>query len=302
MENEKMNIFKILTSFGHRIPEDNYNDYLAYILNPIEEHGLGDKFLKAFISKVFEVKEIDISNPDNVCINREVGYEDKRYMDIEISNIIIQKSGQKEEYKICIECKTNGSSKSSYQLFEEYRLINDNRKRNCNVCLIYLTPYHKNFRFALNETIDRIENSKKIKKPEKDMFILMTWNKKDENTISVVDIIDNLPNNNKNKPKDKDILRHFYNHLKGESFSIKNSVTRKVGDNNYEIIQYSDYTVFIKKDESIVTNILGTLRDINRDADLRIDFEPNSKKLTTQQAAPLVIKKLKKGVKNETYT
>ena len=44
-----MNIFKILASGDGTINEPNVSAFLGYLLNPKEDHGLRDEFLKRVI-------------------------------------------------------------------------------------------------------------------------------------------------------------------------------------------------------------------------------------------------------------
>ena len=48
-----MNIFKTLASGSGSINEPNVSAFLGYLLNPKEDHGLGDAFLK----KIFEPQD-----------------------------------------------------------------------------------------------------------------------------------------------------------------------------------------------------------------------------------------------------
>ena len=52
-----MNIFKTLASGSGSINEPNISAFLGYLLNPKEDHGLGDAFLKRFLKPLFDKKD-----------------------------------------------------------------------------------------------------------------------------------------------------------------------------------------------------------------------------------------------------
>ena len=53
-----MNIFKVLASYNKSFPEEQTSVFLAWLLNPYMEHGLGFVFLKKFISKISDNAEL----------------------------------------------------------------------------------------------------------------------------------------------------------------------------------------------------------------------------------------------------
>lgn len=76
-ENSKFNIFKVLKLDNHEIRHSNF---LAWLLNPNENHNLGDKFLKRFLEEV----NIDTSNIDTTSMNikTEVCTNEQRRIDL----------------------------------------------------------------------------------------------------------------------------------------------------------------------------------------------------------------------------
>jgi len=226
------NIFEALTSFGHRIQEDNYSDFLAFLLNPNSDEKLGDKFLKSFISKIKidkSIKEVSKLQLANISIFREVPYQNKRWIDIVVNTDI---NGVK--YKLCIECKTNSASNNDNQLEEEYEFCkkdNDNVK----ICLIYLTPSHKNYKKKLdNLEIDQEDSKKWITwdkiNPNKDFYKKFCNNIKSQEVISIIDIIDDIDSG-------RDYIYKFKKHLE-KDFIIKESIERHINRKKYRIIQY----------------------------------------------------------------
>ena len=52
-----MNIFKILNNGHGNVSETNVSAFLGYLLNPNEDHGLKDEFLKQLLDQIFNSKE-----------------------------------------------------------------------------------------------------------------------------------------------------------------------------------------------------------------------------------------------------
>jgi len=56
-----MNIFKALTYGKGRYQEVHITGLVAYLLNPIEEHGLGNIFLKEFLTETCKLDNGDLT-------------------------------------------------------------------------------------------------------------------------------------------------------------------------------------------------------------------------------------------------
>ena len=64
-----MNIFKTLASGSGSINEPNVSAFLGYLLNPKEDHGLGDTFLRKFLEPLLEQnKNLDFLKNRNLSI------------------------------------------------------------------------------------------------------------------------------------------------------------------------------------------------------------------------------------------
>ena len=50
-----MNIFRILSSNDGSINEPNVSSFLAYLLDPIEDHGISSLLLQEFLSDIAEI-------------------------------------------------------------------------------------------------------------------------------------------------------------------------------------------------------------------------------------------------------
>lgn len=120
-EKKKFNIFKVLKLDNHEIRHSNF---LAWLLNPNENHGFGDTFLKQFLQKALGVQN-NISDTSDVVIETEYFTHENRRIDILIhslkSNFVcvienkygsIESRGQCQHYKDFIE---NHSQFKNYQ-------------------------------------------------------------------------------------------------------------------------------------------------------------------------------------------
>lgn len=160
-----MNIFRILSSFDGSINEPNVSSFLAYLLDPSEDHGLSGlllqellgEFLKqdktvfskmTYLNRITDLSRlsrfsINIIPEFPVYLNRE---NSKKKRDIDILIEISETSSDKPLYSICIENKiTDGSIiKNDSQLEEELEGLKNyytETSSNPEIYLIYLTPY-----------------------------------------------------------------------------------------------------------------------------------------------------------------
>jgi hypothetical protein len=159
-----MNIFRILSSNDGTINEPNVSSFLAYILNPQEDHGLSSLLLQellgeiilldeAFLSKIkFENRIADLSKYSGYSINvvPEMsviipnGNTTKR-RDIDILLEIKDSKSEEILYSICLENKITDASiiKKDSQLEDELKgLKNYYSENNLNpeIYVVYLTP------------------------------------------------------------------------------------------------------------------------------------------------------------------
>lgn len=71
-----MNIFKILASGHGNISETNISAYLGYLLNPNEDHGLKDEFLKRVLDLVFNSTDKLVPLFDEKIRSKNVTFKD----------------------------------------------------------------------------------------------------------------------------------------------------------------------------------------------------------------------------------
>lgn len=162
-----MNIFRILSSSDGSINEPNVSSFLAYLLDPTEDHGLSCFFLKEFLSKpVLENKEFFkkiINNDELVDLSKYSKYTVEIHQELSVFiddlntrgnnkrrdiDIVIEIKDQDNIiYSIAIENKITDSSivRSDTQLQDEYNgLQNYYEGSETEIFLIYLTPRTSN--------------------------------------------------------------------------------------------------------------------------------------------------------------
>jgi hypothetical protein len=178
-----MNVFRILSSNDGSINEPNVSSFLAYLLDPNEDHGLSslllEKFLmdiiksdNNFLSKIqFENKIADLSKNSNFSVTvrpeysvyREIEGGQKKRRDIDI---VIEVKDEKTGiilYSFCIENKITDDSinKKDTQLEEEIKGLQNeySNTKNTDVFMIYLTnrPSRKS-----SESFSKLDYDKKI--------------------------------------------------------------------------------------------------------------------------------------------
>lgn len=65
--NKSFNLFDVIDRSSH---EHTHSNVLAWLFNPTEAHGLGDKFLRAFLKTIF-ADDFDLKNDRTVTVKRE---------------------------------------------------------------------------------------------------------------------------------------------------------------------------------------------------------------------------------------
>ena len=101
----KFNIFKVLSLENYEIRHSNF---LAWLLDPKESHGLGDIFLKLFLEEIVEedrFKEIHLGNLSEPTVEREFSIENKKAKKKHLIDIMIEYQVRNKNYVILIENK-----------------------------------------------------------------------------------------------------------------------------------------------------------------------------------------------------
>ncbi len=122
--------FNLFETLGYQRLEDTHSNILAWLLNPEEAHGLGDAFLRAFLERVFNIKNLPANFPVKVFREKQKG---KNRYDIVIEG---------ENWWLIIENKID-----SNELKDQTKRYADDWKRRGklgkNVFLAYLSPTGK---------------------------------------------------------------------------------------------------------------------------------------------------------------
>lgn len=155
-----MNIFKTLANGSGRINENNVSAFLGYLLNPKEDHGLGDAFLKRFLEPLLKenkdlidlkgrnfsirsnfeievlleqafkiIKDEDSDDNEDTTVSNQIVdivilcYKKKSQDGRFLAEEIIQQKKEgvgDPEHIFLIENKVKGSSKTDWQLTNQY--------------------------------------------------------------------------------------------------------------------------------------------------------------------------------------
>lgn len=177
-----MNIFRILSSNDGSINEPNVSSFLAYLLDPNEDHGISSLLLqeilnefikinKDFLSKIqFENRVADLSKYSRYTINiiPELTVDidkngKKKRRDIDVILEIIDNKTKETVYSICLENKITDQSisKNDSQLEDELKGL-ENYYSECEILpeiyVIYLTPCPSEIS---SRSFDKLEYKKK---------------------------------------------------------------------------------------------------------------------------------------------
>ena len=128
--------FNIFEAIGHTRSEERHSDFLAFLLDPNETHGIGTEFLTRFVveivksmrpeSRPLSLSEITLADFEGCLVLRE-------YHQIDVLCI-----DEAQRFLLAIENKV-GSGERSGQL-KRYRSFLEKHYRGCHRILAYLTP------------------------------------------------------------------------------------------------------------------------------------------------------------------
>ncbi|MFN8256034.1 MAG: PD-(D/E)XK nuclease family protein [Bacteroidales bacterium] len=159
-----MNIFRILSSNDGSINEPNVSSFLAYLLNPNEDHGISSLLLQEVLNDFLPINKFylekirfgdrikDLSNFSGFSVNIlpelsvNIETESKRKRrDIDIVLEIYESKNNNLIYAICLENKISDASigKNDFQLEDELAGLKSyysENNLNPEIYVIYLTP------------------------------------------------------------------------------------------------------------------------------------------------------------------
>lgn len=281
-----MNIFKVLSRGDGTIQEPNITSVLSYLLDPTENHGLGNLFLKRFIERLqsdgnlksFE-NELNIIKKsfENSDTELNTFIEVEKRLEKVSENLELQKNtrdldvfieifkGSNILLRLIIEIKIYKEAYTENQLNDIFVLAEDNFNDNKNIYLL-IAP-----------DSDKLKN----KKFGNDKFIRLDWN----SDLSEI-IIKILKNDNEGEIspvnlQTKDLLKSF-NVFINDGFKDKEhlypdilSVAFEVGDSKVEF-NGSKILEFIK---DVLKQILKDKEDIQVKKEKIIEINSKHKRL-----------------------
>lgn len=182
-----MNIFDVLCQGKARLHEPSISAMLGYLLSSRRNHGLGDTFLRAFLSHIQESIGSSYLTDilDRAFIDTTVTLEEpyalrgaRRDIDIQIS---INNANNEEECRIIVENKIRATSGKPAQLKEYYEAVVEDDESLQNLIIVFITPKSLNQNLA-----DEFDNLNPVANHHKTWLY---WND-DEN--SVVSFVQNI--------------------------------------------------------------------------------------------------------------
>lgn len=236
-----MNIFDTLVRGKGCINEENITSFLAYLLDPTEDHDLKNIFLNEFLKLIgMSESEIESLSTNDIEIELEYSVEDDKEKRIDI--VIKTK-----DHVIAIENKISEQSKQKNQLQEEYDgLKKDKIAANTPIIMCYLVPENK------GEKITIKDNDKQCVVLWSDIMNELTSILQQENSAEINPINDYV----------KHTLKAFINFmnstLKPKYFSYNSK--------EYRIYKYTSGQIIIEKETTKDNWKCVSARDILRHA------------------------------------
>ena len=186
-----MNIFSVLSMGKSRLHETSMSAMLAYLLNPNQDHGVGNKFLKSFLelSNENNIYSIYIEKIGTTQLKFDIDLEVQYYYNGKRSDIDVQikifDNNWNELHRIIIENKIKTGAANPKQLEQYYEaVINDENDENISedkLSVIFITPDLNNK--ILEEEFYNLKTDKKT---------WIYWNSSLEDKNTVVGIIQNI--------------------------------------------------------------------------------------------------------------
>ena len=186
-----MNIFSVLSMGKSRLHETSMSAMLAYLLNPNQDHGVRNKFLKSFLelSNENNIYSMYIEKIGSTQLKFDIDLEVQYYYNGKRSDIDVQikifDNNWNELHRIIIENKIKTGAANPKQLEQYYEaVINDENDENISedkLSIIFITPDLNNK--ILKEEFDNLKTDKKI---------WINWNSSLEDKNTVVRIIQSI--------------------------------------------------------------------------------------------------------------
>ena len=186
-----MNIFSVLSMGKSRLHETSMSAMLAYLLNPNQDHGVGNKFLKSFLELANKnnIYSMYIEKIGSTQLKFDIDLEVQYYYNGKRSDIDVQikifDNNWNELHRIIIENKIKTGAANPKQLEQYYEaVINDENDENISedkLSVIFITPDLNNK--ILEEEFYNLKTDKKT---------WIYWNSSLEDKNTVVRIIQSI--------------------------------------------------------------------------------------------------------------
>jgi hypothetical protein len=138
-----MNIFQVLSQGKSRLNEPSMSAMLAYLLDSNKDHGLGEAFIRAFLSAVDKNVFGKFLAADFIKSQTELEvpyFLDGSRKDIDIE--ILLSADDSDDFKVIIENKIKIGAANPKQLSDYYNAILQDDRDIKNLYIVFLTPEH----------------------------------------------------------------------------------------------------------------------------------------------------------------
>lgn len=323
-----MNIFNVLSQGKGSINEENMSAMLAFLLSDKQTHGLGDVFLKRFLTLLSEKMNYPsdfnkLINDKNVKIDvfLESPYEldngKKRVIDIELTINLKQfnKNTNENEFKevkrICIENKVKHQSVDITQFKEEFKGVKNDIEDDSNIeiIMVFLTPSFAKGKYEneYNELNEKLLGANKK--------IWINWCNENDNCITkiITDLLKDESNAEINPINEyiRHTLKAFVRHIVETTVEsrvkrlndkdnieedIEDSIEIIIENKNYVIERYESGTIRIfNLEKHEYETVKPLLRKIIEEKKLNVNLNSSTgNHKNTRQLGKDVISELKK--------
>jgi len=193
-----MNIFEVLHRGKSRLHEPSMSSMLGYLLDPFENHGMGDSFLRQFLvasglgDRISLWDKITGNSPIQVIVSLEEAYtfnNQNNHIDI-LLILYADETREVELLRVIIENKIQAGAAQAMQLCNYYQAvrIHEDVDPATQIAVIFLTP--KQEVKGLIEEYNTLTPSL----IGKDIQAWMYWSSEDEKGSSVLEIIQDILN------------------------------------------------------------------------------------------------------------
>ena len=291
-----MNIFRVLEQGGSSVREVNMSALLAYFLEPREDHGLRDVFLREFLDILDAGISIQGIKPDISIVEPEFALAGKN---IDIA-IILHDHQERPVHRVLIENKIKENAADIGQLQDYYDIARQDMYGDLPITMVFLTPP------PFDKYCEKA-NFNALAVRDKDSKVHLHWVDGQDGHTSIQNIIRNKilePESKGNISPIGDYVKHtlkafamhlqamYERHVRRLSGARASPVPASDADggisfdiDGYEVVKNTKGYVFVRKDGDRVV-AKPVLREINEKYKLGVDKHG----LNTHQLGARIIK------------